>query len=850
MLLGFDAYSGGADNAKKDDKKKKTEQVGKPTIKPKTQYEKLFGAKHEVVEGLFKVHKVGSKIYLELPDSLLERDFAIASTVMKTSNNGQSIVGEKPHAPMHINFSKRDSSILLTTVNHSLVMPENDNVLKSFQAGHNKSILKIYKIVAVSQDKNCSVFEATDIFLNAYEQLNPFSPYASINKTGLLQIRNNYKDDRSYIDGIKGFKNSIAVESLLSYEYSATFSGMGIAGLVNVPFSALMSRSIFLLPKEKMDIRYADQRIGYFRSIHNTWSDREPSNIRHVVNKWRLEPKDKVAYLRGELVEPVKPIVFYMDNKFPEFWKPYIKEGIERWNIAFEAAGYKNAVVVKEFPVNDPEFSISNMEYSCVHYAVNDNQNAMGPSWKDPRTGEIINASVYIYHDLIQILHDWRFIQTAQCDESVRTKQFSDEMMGDCIRYVSSHEVGHCLGLMHNMSASSLYPVDSLRSVSFTTKYGTTPSIMDYARYNYVAQPEDKGVILTPPVMGEYDKYAINWGYRYFGDNQPEKDRDILTDFVSEKIKNPIFRYGKQQTESSYDPTAQMEDLGDDPVKAAKYGIKNLKFIVSEMDNWFSPFDYDYSYTEFQLKSVRQQFNRYVAHIMTVIGGVNLNEGYRTDDIVKVNGVSGKKQKEALVAVIDILNDMDWLEPNSLKGKIDMETPFISNFRANVIGALIIKTTDVAFSVKNSLEKNSYTADQYLGDLRKMVFAGTASGRSLSANEIDTQLEFVKFISSPVIKEIKLSNSSVALHLNELSHLKSLKEVVSYVNDVEYENPVAGFKFVRKVKPGALAKLEPLYYKTLKEVREVVKINRNSGNVATRMHYDFLLNKLDKTIAD
>ena len=558
--------------------KKKGKKEEKVEVKKETPYEKFFkGKKCETVKGLIILHKMDNKIYFELPLSLLGKDMLIGSTVTEITNNGFANVGEKPHEPMHVMFTRTDSTINLRQVTCAY-MSKDRNLQERIKTSMMPAIIENLAIKAYSPDSTAVVIDTTNFLLSDNEQLNPFSAYAPVTWSGAW-IEKEFKRNNSQIAKIKAFDDNVSVQSSLTY--SVSLRDKRSYYWYKEPFTAVMTRTFLLLPEEPMRPRLADPRINIFWQGYSEFSN-EGNGMKplYYANRWRLEPKDEAAYRRGELVEPKKPIVFYIDNAFPEMWKPYMKYAVEVWQKAFENIGFKNAIIAKDFPTDDPEFDPDNLKYSCIRYSPSSVANAMGPSWTDPRTGEIINASVYVYHNVIKLVQDWRFLHTAAVDSDVRKVVLDDEIIGDCIRYVVSHEVGHCLALMHNMSASAAIPVDSLRSPSFTQKYGTTYSIMDYARNNYVAQPGDKekGVRLTPPELGLYDMFSISWLYRPLLDAKtPEDEVPTLSKWISEKSGNLAYRYGKQQFRTRLDPSSVEEDLGDDAMKAGVYGIKNFK---------------------------------------------------------------------------------------------------------------------------------------------------------------------------------------------------------------------------------------------------------------------------------
>ena len=522
LLLCFTAVTATAKKPKSSASKKTESSAEKPK---ESDYDKLFKEKHTVADGMFRLHDVKGKLYFEIPDSLFGREMLLGSTISEVSDNAAATTGSKSDYPLHVVFTRNDRSVQLRTVNCENITDEvgaSRALAEAVKRNTADPILRNYKIEAWNKDSTAVVVNATDLFVADVAEMSPFSAYGLYTA---FELKKTFQKERSMLGEIKAFSDNVVIRSTLSYIFSLN---RGRTTLVkDQPLTAVMTRSLVLLPREAYRPRITDSRMSVFPTGKVLFSEREQrAKVIYYAHRWRLEPSDMAAWKRGEKVEPKKPIVFYVDNGFPEMWKKHIFEAVDQWNEPFERIGFKNAIAAKPYPTDDPEFDPDNIKYSCIRYAPIAIANAMGPSWVDPRSGEILNASVYVYHDVMKLLNNWLFVQTAQADERVRAVTIPEEVIGDGLRYVLAHEVGHCLGYMHNMSASAVIPVDSLRSPSFTQKYGTTTSIMDYARFNYVAQPGDRerGVRLTPPRFGLYDYYAVKWLYTPLPDTATAAD--------------------------------------------------------------------------------------------------------------------------------------------------------------------------------------------------------------------------------------------------------------------------------------------------------------------------------------
>ncbi len=578
----------------------------KPQIKP---YEDVITEDAISDTGLFTVHFVEDKLYYEIPNDLLEREMLLVSRIARTATQ-VGYGGEKANTQV-VRWQRHEKKILLRVVSYENVADENLPIYAAVKNANLEPIVQNFEIAALGKDKQSVVIEVTDLFTKDV----PF--------LGLVQSRRqSYKvrkldTDRCFLVSAKSYPKNVEVKNILTYEATEPPSNPSLG---TITFE--MNHSMVILPKVPMQPRRWDERVGYF-SVQQTDYGVEAQRAiqRRYITRWRLVPKDPAAFARGKLVEPVKPIVFYLDPATPLKWRPYIKKGVEDWQVAYEAAGFKNAIQAKDppSPQEDPEFSPEDVRYSVIRYFPSEIMNAYGPHVHDPRSGEILESDIGLYHNVLNLLRNWYFVQTAAANPEARGIEFDDKVMGKLLRYVVAHEVGHTLGLPHNMMASSTFPVEKLRSKEFTDKMGSTSSIMDYARFNYVAQPGD-GVTNFIPKIGPYDVYSIRWGYRPIPEaKSAEAERPMLDKWILEKYDDPVYRFNDG---SSYDPTSQSEAVGDDPVKAGEYGIANLTLIMQNLVKWTYQPREDYSQLRELYGQITGQWNRYMGHVVTTIGGV------------------------------------------------------------------------------------------------------------------------------------------------------------------------------------------------------------------------------------
>lgn len=733
LLLGATTHA----EAKIFERKKKKAQTEvkaapvKQNINGLKPYAQVITPKAKSSFGFLTVHKVDNNYFFEIPDSMLNRDILIVNRISKAPTSRQKsrvgypgdILGSKV-----IRFENKDNKRILVREYSYRERSENkDGMFQSVRNSNTQPIVANFGIETIKKDSltrnyviNVSVF---------LQKENPLFSFDADSKEyiGLL----NMVGEGTYIDTLKAFPKNIEISTTVTYQSKKGMSNVGFleTGSPRIPLTYELNSSMVLLPEVPMKARLFDPRVGYF-TVGYTDFDSNPQGIEYkkLITRWRLEPKNEAAYLRGELVEPKKPIVIYIDPATPKKWVPYLIQGVNDWQVAFEKAGFKNAIYALEAPTDDPSWSLEDARHSAIVYKPSDIPNASGPHINDPRTGEILETHINWYHNVMSLLRDWYMIQAGTIDEAARKMQLDDELMGQLIRFVSSHEVGHTLGLRHNFGSSHTVPVEKLRDKAWVEANGHTPSIMDYARFNYVAQPED-GITRAGifPRIGIYDKWSIEWGYRWLPQFQtPEDEVAFSNQSIIEKLKTDV-RYTFGTESDPNDPRNQSEDLGDDSMLASLYGIKNLKRIVPQILTWSYEPNKSYAGAGEIYSGVVSQFNRYLGHVTKNVAGIYSNSitVEQTDEIAR-EFVPANIQKRAIAFLNEqLFTTPEWLIDRQLmeKAKI-LPVNVICSLQSGVLARLINKNTLDKMSENEILNgKKAYTSAQMFNDLKKVIWS-------------------------------------------------------------------------------------------------------------------------------
>ena len=789
-----DSLSADTLKADKKDKKKKEE----------TEYQKLIKKGGTVQHGLFLLRHIDDKYYFEVPDSMMGRMILCVSRFTAVPQNFGQFAGEEV-GNCTFYFERRDTSqLLIREFVQSHIADEGDNIMRTLEQSTIDPIVQALKIIGSDSIGDNHLVEVTPLFKGASLLTKLSSGLTASTKLSGIQ------SDRTYIDTIKVFPTNIEIVTTRTYGASSGRSEASRTGSVTLG----MNTSMVLLPKEPMRRRLWDDRVGYFVNNFVRFSDDQRKTEHEAfISRYRLVPKDKKKYLRGELTEPEKQIVYYVDPATPKKWIPYLIQGINDWNVAFEAAGFKNAIVAKELPADSPDISLEDARYSAVRYLPSETENAYGPRIVDPRSGEIIEAHVCWFHNVMNLLTKWYIVQCGAVDKRARNMKFDDKLMGQLIRFVSSHEVGHTLGLRHNMGASFATPVEKLRDKAWVEKNGHTASIMDYARFNYVAQPEDnigeKGLF---PRIGDYDKWAIKWGYQWrpeFKDEYEEKEK-LMTETTNALRGNQRLWFGGEGMNS--DARAQTEDLGDNSVKASEYGIKNLKRVMESLPQWTHQDNDQYEDLQTMYKAVTDQYNRYLNHVMKNLGARYINNMPGTEPYADI---PAWREKEAVKFIGEQLFDSpSWLYPKEIISKTGTNATQDNYQRQSSMleRMMALPLLNTLYNVETT--SDTYQLDEYLDDLFATVWKpidGKDQWKDKSRRYLQRMyVQNLNSLLNPSEAEKKSvltarnMNSDVqlyvAIHLDKVEeYCKQQAEAASLkINKLHYEDLLRELKLIRE----------------------------------------------------
>lgn len=834
---------------KKNKKKETTEEVSK------TDFEKIASESNLVSRGMFNVYAQDGKYYFEIPVSLLQRDMLVVNKLQRVPfelNDAGVNRGTNYETQMiRFEWNKEEKKIRVRQSRPLPESPENDAITRSVRDNFISPLIADFKLEACNTDSTAVIIQINDIYDGSETSIN--NVFDNIN-LGTSAIK-----DLSRIMSIKAFPNNIVATSELTTKVREGMSAVNV--------TVEVSSSLVLLPEKPMMGRLDDPKVGYFTKDLLYFSDsQQKTEEKKYITRWRLEPKpeDREAYLRGELVEPEKPIVFYIENSTPYRWRKYIKQGIEDWQVAFERAGFKNAIIAKELP-DSIAANADDINYSVVTYAASSKANAMGPSILDPRSGEILEADIMWWHNVISMVQEWITVQTGAIDPKARGTKLPDEMMGDAIRFVACHEVGHSLGLRHNMMGSWTFPTDSLRSKSFTDKMNSTASsIMDYARYNYVAQPGD-GVTAVSPHIGPYDIFAIEYGYRWYGLPTPEAEKDVLYDFLN-KHNGRLYKYSEaQDPRSAVDPRAQNEDLGDDPVRSSELGIANLKRIVPEIIKWTTTGEKGQTYEEASRLYYATQWNNYLYHVMANIGGIYIENTTVGDGVKTYTYVEKEKQEASLDFLLNEvlcyprwlfdteISDYTFLLRKNPTGVIEYAPSQILKNTQGYIFWDLLSNDRLMRMLENELKngKKAFTVVEMMDKMHNSIFATTIKGGTPDVMERNLQKGFLDALITAAAESegVKINKQLTATsgnpylfhHTPWCSHDEFAIEQAERMGARRelsfYGGQVNRISDAISVKRGELLR-----------IKKLLESRRNTSDTAARYHYDDMILRINTAL--
>lgn len=826
----------------------------KPTIKPKfKEFKEIINSKAIQDSGLFIVYKIDKNYYFNIPFNMLNRDYLVVNKFSKVSSRINEIGINKGinYENQVISFDLNIDSTKLYILNRLpyVEVKEDQNVAQSVKDNYISSLMDYLTVECLNADSSGIIVKINKILDGTNTTINNVFSFLYI-------IGGAINKDLSEIKQIKSFPENIVAKS----DFSTKVSENGLDYFVSVSSTV----NIVLLPKEPMKAIYEDNKVGYFTVKRYYFEDNQIRvDKKQIVTRWRLEPKqeDIKKYIRGELVEPQKPIVYYIDKSTPKKLVPYIEKGILDWQKAFEKAGFKNAIQVKEIPENDTDFDPDDVRYSVLTYVAAPIANAMGPSVYDPRSGEIIEADIIWWHNILSVVNSWLKIQTSQYNSKVKQKEIPLEIMGNAVCFITSHEVGHTLGLRHNMMGSYNYPNDSLHSKSFTSRNGTSSSIMDYARFNYLAQANDS-INIYYPQIGQYDEFAIHWAYKYY-DTTEIAHNTIIKKYVESQKNNKYCRYGNiQDIRSAIDPRSQLEDLGDNPIESSSIGISNLKKVIKEFINWELDKGDDYKEAGKMFSDIILNWNYYIYHVMTNIGGLYIDNASFSDNFNSISFVEREKQEKSLDFLIkEAFTFPSWLLDNEI---IDNVIPMVETPEGYMIAysPMLIYKHNLSFFIWDLMDserfgrmiynesKNkskAFTVIEMFSRIHNHIFANTIKNNNLSVSDRLIQRCFVDALVISIAKNYEVKdNKAIQQQLNSYNEYSynPIDLNLSPENKPYFKNnsmqPYFIFEGLKRMSENISIKRGELV-----KIRELVEKRLNTSDEATKYHYYDLIRRIE-----
>lgn len=841
----------------------------KDTTEKQTPYSKLFDKKEvKSAKGVITLHNIEGKVYFELPLELIGKSFLMSSVVDNVSNMGLSYVGQRTSRPSHITFSRTDSLVQIRLMPVPKIVDSGDEGIRDAVISSSlPAVINSVPIVAHTPDSSAIVFDVTSFFVSGGRHIGTLNASSF---GGFIQKVSTFSKELSTLKDVVAFSDNVSIISDMTYTFKTFFLGMESGGTEYLTVE--LRTTLTLLPQEQFRHRYADYRIGTAVTAFERFNSREQgSNTSYFANRWRIEPSDVDAWKRGELTEPVKPIVFYVDTLFIPSWREAVKRGLLKWNDAFEKIGFKDVIRVYDYPSpsEDPHFSSGNISYNCVKYAQIPSRNIVRQVNTDPRSGEILSASILFFRDSPVTLQRERIYQTAAVEPDVRDFVLPDHLMVQSIELAMTREMGFCLGLSANLAASSWMPTDSLRSASFTQREGITSSVMDQITYNYIAQPGDieKGVKLTADKLGVYDYYAIDWLYKpLVSSKSPSQEVQLLREKIREKQSDRRFFYGREQSGAAYfDPRSLIEDLGDDKIKSAQYGINTLKYIANNATEWINKDEADESYRELFVDFIFLKLYDYYRSLMVNIGGIEINPKYEGDPFPAYSPVAKSIQRESLLFMLSAADNMDWVDNDRLIQMSGMNSSLSRFFSNNLVRMAYQRIPMVAFAMSKS--EDPYTLDQMLKDLSGFAL------KSIRRGDVPTEAQKAALFSSaqvlltgsnlPKVTEARAKNPNAFTFVEEENYL-SYNSIMArcYPGEMEInleqtgQNSISanssfaqGFQPLVSIKYLAPQDNSAVYYKNLLDLRRDLQRGlRRAKDPKTKSLMNYLIISIDKGI--